>query len=158
LEVFMLRTLNPTQIIISLKPSVNALIDCHIMSLQPITVDLHFINDLLVSTRYHARLWLGLNDSITLSCLDEKRASGISWGMLMFGNQQGCWKPLNQQRVLNQAVQKSYSGRLAHHRSLAYGRTIYILRDLKCYRSAFSSFTNHLWNGEPRDQPKKSSK
>ncbi len=51
---------DPTQIIISLKPSVNALIDCHIMSLQPITVYLHSINDLLVSTRYHAGLWSGL--------------------------------------------------------------------------------------------------
>jgi hypothetical protein len=39
---------------------VNALIDCHIMSLQPITVYLHSINDLLVSTRYHAGLWSGL--------------------------------------------------------------------------------------------------
>ncbi len=50
---------------------------------------------------------------------------------------------------------------------LAIGRTLwqiflnsssFILSDLKCYRSAFSSFTNHLWNAKPKDQPKKSSK
>jgi hypothetical protein len=33
-----------------------------------------------------------------------------------------------------------------------------ILSDLKCYRSAFSSSTNHLSNAKHRDQPKKSSK
>jgi hypothetical protein len=33
-----------------------------------------------------------------------------------------------------------------------------ILSDLKCYRSAFSSSTNHLWNAKPKDQPKKSNK
>jgi len=33
-----------------------------------------------------------------------------------------------------------------------------ILSDLKCYRSTFSSFTNHLWNAKPNNQSKKSSK
>jgi hypothetical protein len=34
-----------------------------------------------------------------------------------------------------------------------------ILSDLKCYRSTFSSFTNHLSNAKPKDhQPKKHSK
>jgi hypothetical protein len=32
------------------------------------------------------------------------------------------------------------------------------LSDLKCYKSTFSSFTNHLWNVKPKDQPKKSCK
>jgi len=33
-----------------------------------------------------------------------------------------------------------------------------LLSDLKCYRSAFSSFTNHFWNAKPKDQPTTSSK
>jgi len=33
-----------------------------------------------------------------------------------------------------------------------------ILSDLKCYRSAFSSFRNHLSNAKSKEQPKKSSK
>jgi hypothetical protein len=33
-----------------------------------------------------------------------------------------------------------------------------ILNELKCYRNTFSSFTNHLGNAKPRDQPKKSYK
>ncbi len=33
-----------------------------------------------------------------------------------------------------------------------------ILSDLKCYRSAFSSSTNHLSNAKHKDQPKKSRK
>ncbi len=33
-----------------------------------------------------------------------------------------------------------------------------ILNDLKCYRSTFSSFINHLWNAKPNNQSKKSSK
>jgi hypothetical protein len=33
-----------------------------------------------------------------------------------------------------------------------------ILSDLKCYRSAFSSSTNYLWNAKPKDKPKKSCK
>jgi hypothetical protein len=31
----------------------------------------------------------------------------------------------------------------------------FILIYLKCYKSAFSSSTNHLWNEKPKDQPKK---
>jgi hypothetical protein len=30
-----------------------------------------------------------------------------------------------------------------------------IFSDLKCYRSTFSSSTNHLWNAKPNDQTKK---
>jgi hypothetical protein len=33
-----------------------------------------------------------------------------------------------------------------------------ILSDLKCYRSTFSSSTNHLWNAKPKEQAKKSRK
>jgi hypothetical protein len=33
-----------------------------------------------------------------------------------------------------------------------------ILSDLKHYRNAFSSFTNHLGNAKPKEQPKKWSK
>jgi hypothetical protein len=33
-----------------------------------------------------------------------------------------------------------------------------ILSDLKCYTSAFSSFTNSLSNAKPKEQPEKSSK
>jgi hypothetical protein len=35
---------------------------------------------------------------------------------------------------------------------------LYILSDLKCYRSTFPSFTNHLGDAKPKEQPKKSSK
>jgi len=33
-----------------------------------------------------------------------------------------------------------------------------ILNDLKCYRSAFLSFTNHLGNAKPKEKPKKTLK
>jgi len=42
-----------------------------------------------------------------------------------------------------------------------YGRSFSnfsILTDLKCFRSTFSSSTNHLWNAKPKELAKKSSK
>jgi hypothetical protein len=61
-----------------------------------------------------------------------------------------------------QVLRGLWKGRYAYHQTLVYKPVIdtlpdlsqffSILTDLKCYRSAFSSSTNHLWNAKPKDR------